>query len=237
MPDIVDSDHRLGGIQRWRTRFGRGEPPGFSAGGTRMSRTSRFVVGLWLFAVSLLSVAGIYWAWTEVEQVEADGRPVSAHWLVASFPVSADTGLLALVAFAAIAGSAVHCIVVFSERAGRRTLERDYLWWYLLRPLGAALLGVLFYFAVRAGLMTLGAAAGPPSPAAGATVGALAGLFTDRVLQQMGRVLGSTDPATPASAQAPRGRAARSRPVGPPPTAVNPAGAPEPVDGATTVSS
>jgi hypothetical protein len=208
-----------------------------------MNRTSRAVVGLWLFAMSLLSVVGIYWACTEVERAEAGHRPVAAHWFVVSFPVSADTGLMALVAFAAIAGSAVHCIVVFSERAGRRTLERGYVWWYLLRPLGAALLGVLFYFAVRAGLMTLGTTAGPPSPAAGATLGAFAGLFTDRVLQKMGRVLGSTDPATPASTQPPRGRAARSAPVVPPapapgaPAVVAPAGVTEPVDAVTRVSS
>lgn len=140
----------------------------------------------------------------EVERVRAEHRPRAVTLWFLDFHMSEESGLLLLVASAAVAGAAVHLILVFTERAGYRTLEAGYLWWYLLRPVAAALLSVLFVIAVRTGLSTLGTAQ-PTTPSVPVllTAGGLAGLFTDRVLQQMRNLLGSTDPETPASDQKP----------------------------------
>jgi hypothetical protein len=46
--------------------------------------------------------------------------------------------------------------IVFASRAGQQTLERGYLWWYVLRPVWSALLGGVVVLTVNAGLVSIG---------------------------------------------------------------------------------
>jgi hypothetical protein len=99
----------------------------------------------------------------------------------------------ALVAVFAVVGSTVIMTLTFANRAGRGTLENGYLWWYLTRPISAAGLGLCFYATVIAGFVTLTPQQDAPSVAIAATVGVLAGLFTDQLLKKLRAILGQTD--------------------------------------------
>jgi len=96
--------------------------------------------------------------------------------------------------------------IVFASRAGQQTLERGYLWWYVLRPVWSALLGGVVVLTVNAGLVSIG---DETTSAAGVTVlvtaAAVAGLFTDQALQRLRSVLGAGDPSTLTTQPPPEG--------------------------------
>ena len=100
--------------------------------------------------------------------------------------------VLLLGAASGLVGSAIQQSIVFANRSGYETLERGWAWWYVLRPIWSALLGAVFVIAVNAGLVSIGDTA---TSTAGitvlATIGALAGLFTDKVLGKLGSRAGS----------------------------------------------
>jgi hypothetical protein len=170
-----------------------------------MSTIMRCAVAAWLVTVGVATFVGIVWIWRVVEQLTlATGEQLAAKqidWIGPDFVVTESSATLVLVALAAAGGSVVHMVTVFTHRAGRGTLEARYAPWYLLRPIASAVLGVLFCLAIGAGLTTVGAPESQPAFTTLVVFGSLAGLFTDRVIQQMLRLLGSTDPTRPAIEQ------------------------------------
>jgi hypothetical protein len=172
----------------------------------QMSYLTTCAVGVWLVIVGTVSVVGLVWMWTVAERLGAGQNDVSVplrtvRWFGPDFRATESTAVIVLVVFAAVAGSVVHMVPVFSMRAGRWTLEHGFGWWYLLRPFAAAALGPLFYMVIRGGLFAFNAGEADPDLPVLVLSGGLAGLFTDRVTQQLLALLGSTDPAQPASDQ------------------------------------
>jgi hypothetical protein len=165
----------------------------------REMRTSRRrLVGVYLAASGVAVLAVLPWTWSTVSRVAAVKKPIQAHFLTVTFGLSPEAAVIMIVALMAVAGSLVATIHAFTNRAGQETLERGYLWWYLLRPLAAALLGVAFYLVVVAGLLSA-TGSNLPALAGAAAIGALAGLFTDQVLNKLRRALGQFDYAHAAS--------------------------------------
>lgn len=180
--------------------------PAFVPGGmVSMPGGTKRVVAAWLFAIGVASFVGVIWMWRVVDVLtNAPGQqPVVRliRWIGPDFPATASSATLVLMACAAVGGSVVHMVTIFTHRAGRRTLEAGYAYWYFLRPVASGVLGVLFGLVVRAGLSTIGSGNTEPDVTTLVVAGALAGLFTDRIIQQMLRLLGSTNPAQPAMAQ------------------------------------
>jgi hypothetical protein len=109
------------------------------------------------------------------------------------FPITLSMSVLLLGAASGLVGSAIQQSIVFANRSGHDTLESGWAWWYLLRPIWSALLGSVFVMTMNAGLVSIG---DTTTSTAGvtilATVGALAGLFTDKVLGKLGDMLGAT---------------------------------------------
>lgn len=171
-----------------------------------MAAMAQVVIGvLWLPVVGIGSLVGLLWSYPLAERAQAgNGTTVAVQWIGPDFHLTPTTAVLLAMAFAACCGSVVQASVVFAIRAGNHTLERGYEAWYFLRPITSLLLGPLFGLATIGGLaaITTGSGAGTSlSLPALVTTGALAGLFTDRVLQQMQRILGATDPDKHASEQ------------------------------------
>jgi hypothetical protein len=149
------------------------------------------VVGLWLAALGAASVLAGVWAWAVAD--EAHSANAAVHWVGPDFTATAATSALVLAVVGGVAGSFVHAGSLFAARVGRRTFEVSYFWWYLLRPLESALVAMIFVAAVRSGLVALGAGTSDSGAAVLAFLsGALAGLFTDRVMQRLRGLLGAT---------------------------------------------
>jgi hypothetical protein len=173
-----------------------------------MSAQSRRLIGLVNLGVGMTALVALIAAYGLTEQLVtaqelAPSGTVARQklaWFGPDVLISLNMSLLMAGAAAGAVGSAIQQSIVFALRAGYESLERGYVWWYLLRPMWSALLGAVMVLAVNAGLVSIG---DTTTSTAGVTVlliaGALAGLFTDQALQRLQNLLGASHPATPAT--------------------------------------
>jgi hypothetical protein len=169
------------------------------------------VVGLWLGFLGVASILAGVWAWAVADR--ASSADDAVRWLGPDFTATAATSALVLAAVGGIAGSCVHSGSLFATRVGRRTFEVSYFWWYLLRPIESALVAMVFVAAIRSGLLALGTQTSDSNTTVLAFLsGALAGLFTDRVMQRLRGILGATKTDEKASEQSAPGTYATGQP-------------------------
>jgi hypothetical protein len=166
----------------------------------RMPDASRRFVGAYLVALGAALVGTIPWAWSFATTLADPAGPgtVRAHFLGFGFTPTPAFSLLLIVILAAMAGSVAVMSLVFSARSGKHTLEQGWQWWYVTRPITAAIVGVLSYMAILTGFFDLGVGSDRPELVVAAAVGGLAGLFTDQVLAKMRKIMAVTDPNKPA---------------------------------------
>jgi len=97
-----------------------------------------------------------------------------------------DRGLAILALVAGVCGSFLHAARSFAGYVGNRQLKASWSWWYFTRlPIGAVL-GVLFYFVIRAGLLS--SSTDSVSPYGVVAFGALAGWFSERASDKLAEV-------------------------------------------------
>lgn len=164
-----------------------------------MDHRKRIALGVYMAVLGAIALAIVPWAWSLATRMVAGaaagksaGTSKAAHFLWFTFTPSADFTLLIVVMVMALVGSVAVSLLTFGNRAGHKTLEDGFTWWYMTRPITAVGIGVLFYMTVVAGFFNQSAADGRTALAVAAAVGGLAGLFTDQVLQKMRGVLGQT---------------------------------------------
>lgn len=175
--------------------------------GPAMSQPAKRAVGLWLLCLGVGALGHLLWAWalaTRLDAAAGTASRIRAHWLWLAFTPTPQFGRLLVVVLTALCGSVATMALIFGNRAGHRKLEEDWEWWYLLRPMSAAAIGVLAYVVVIAGFLGT-TDSGDGKLAVAAAIGALAGLFTDRVLAAMRSALGASafnvSASTPAEAK------------------------------------
>jgi hypothetical protein len=175
-------------------------PPVRKAGPV-MGRQEWWIAGAvtcWLAGAGSIMLIAVLWAWGVADRTGT--APEAVHWIGPDFTATPATGALVLAAAAGAAASFIHSTSQFAARAGHRTFEPSYLAWYLLRPLNAALLAMVTVVLIRSGLVTIGTTQdGSGASVLAFTAGALAGLYTDRVMQLLRARLGAGDPSRPAS--------------------------------------
>ncbi|WP_405071514.1 hypothetical protein OG558_19400 [Kribbella sp. NBC_01510] len=168
-----------------------------------MKPFTRRLIGAINFAEAVLALVGLVAAYGIAERLvtaqEIAGPHVIAtrtvRWWGPDFTTTLNMSLLIVGAAAGAVGSIIHQSMVFAQRAGLETLERGFVWWYLLRPAWSALLGSVIVIAVNTGLISIG---DETTSTAGMTVlvmmGCLAGLFTDEAMRRLRPLLGATPP-------------------------------------------
>lgn len=98
-------------------------------------------------------------------------------------------GLLLLAFLGGLLGSFMHAAHSFAMYVGNRQLTRSWAWWYCLRPPIGGVLGLLFYFVVRAGLLTASVEA--VSPYGVVAFGSLAGWFSKQATDKLAEMFES----------------------------------------------
>jgi hypothetical protein len=95
-------------------------------------------------------------------------------------------GLLLLAFLAGILGSFMHAGQSFAKYVGNEQLTSSWAYWYILRPPVGGVLGLLFYFVLRAGLLSASVEA--VSPYGVVAFGALAGWFSKQATDKLAEV-------------------------------------------------
>ena len=132
--------------------------------------------------------------------------------LVRSWPVALDTNstsglstegrFFVSAALAGALGSYIHLATSFVDHTGNRRLNRNWAWWYFLRPWIGAALALVVYFVIRAGLIT---GAGENStanlnPYGVGAIAALSGMFSKQATDKLREIfenLCATDRPSP----------------------------------------
>ena len=156
-----------------------------------VGRTGTIVLGtgLWLVGVGLIgTLVGLWPIIERTHRPDAGSTAVRLFGSPVTFTFTPDTALLALVVVASAIGGFVHTATSFSTYVGNRRLTRSWLWWYLLRaPIGVAL-AVLFYFALRAGLLSTQVPSQSINPYGVGALAALVGLFSKQATDKLREV-------------------------------------------------
>jgi hypothetical protein len=157
-----------------------------------MTPESTRSIGVFLCILGAALLATLLWAWSLASRVleQAPGETVEAEFLGLGFRPTAEFALVGIVVLTAMLGSFVVMTQVFAARAGHKTLEQGFVWWYLTRPLIAAALAFAFYMTVVAGYFNDATRESRPALVVAAVAGGLTGLFTDQVLDKLRGVLG-----------------------------------------------
>jgi hypothetical protein len=154
-----------------------------------MGRTARTAIGIWILVLSALALVHLPWSWSLAARLGNSKSAVHARWFGLAFTPQQTTILLIIVILTSVIGSAAALGLTFSHWLGYNKLEKGWGWWYVTRPFTAAAIGVLAYALVQAGFFGEGSTSNSYLLAA-ATIGGLAGLFTDQLLQKMRSALG-----------------------------------------------
>jgi hypothetical protein len=93
--------------------------------------------------------------------------------------IKAEQRMIVLVLLAGMCGSLIHAATSFSNFVGEQKLEKNWIWWYILRPVIGMGVALVFYLVFRAGLMT-NTGLETLNVYGIMTLAALAGLFSDR---------------------------------------------------------
>jgi hypothetical protein len=102
-----------------------------------------------------------------------------------------DTALLLLVVVTGALGSYVHAATSFATFVGNRKFTITWMWWYLLRLFIGVVLALLFYLAVRGGVLSAQAQSGAVNPYGIAALAALVGLFSKQATDKLREVFES----------------------------------------------
>jgi hypothetical protein len=106
--------------------------------------------------------------------------------------INRELDLLWLVLLAGALGSFLHTAQSYSDYIGNRTLKSSWAWWYSLRPFIGAGLALVFYAAVRGGVMAVTTGtdtkASELNPFGIVSVAAMVGMFSKAATQKLGEV-------------------------------------------------
>jgi hypothetical protein len=140
------------------------------------------VTATWLLVLSVISLLALLWTFS------------APPWL-GSLPLvfTADATDILVTMLAATVGSLITTILAFLEHASYKgDFKRAFVPWYVARPLMGMLLGVVFFFVLKAGLWTL--AGDPPkiSLQGLAAIGSLVGLFSKYAIEKLRELFETT---------------------------------------------
>jgi hypothetical protein len=147
-----------------------------------MSHRAAGALGLSLALLALSALACILAFWPAGS---VTGRTDTVPVLFGARSLPRETDLLLLALLFGCLGSFLHLAKSFATFAGNRTLIASWTWWYCLQPLVGMGLALIFYVAVRGGLLASAASAADVSPYGIAGVSGLVGMFSKQATDKL----------------------------------------------------
>jgi hypothetical protein len=125
------------------------------------------------------------------EAIEKNVNDTDVHTRLVD-SINRELDLLLLVLLAGSLGSFLHLAQSYSEFVGNRTLKSSWVWWYSLGPFIGAGLALVFYAAIRGGVMAVStgsnAKASELNPFGLVSVAAMVGMFSKPATIKLGEV-------------------------------------------------
>jgi len=144
-----------------------------------------FFLGLYLMFVFLGLVFLLVQTWPIANPNSVENGSI---WMPVSLPyfkLSDETRVIFIVLMSGSIGGMIHALQSFVGFVGSRSFVSSWLWWYVLRPIVGAGLALLFYLSLRGGLLTTSAGVTDLSIFGFASVGTLAGLFSEQATAKL----------------------------------------------------
>jgi hypothetical protein len=154
--------------------------------GASSLRASRWIIGIYLLAVSIVVVYTLIAIWPEI--IDDGWKQTTTLPFVGNQKLTDDVRLLLIVVLAGAAGSCIGAQTSFATFVGNRSLVASWTWWYVLRPFIGMTLALVFYFVIRGGLLSVNSGADEMSPYGVAAVAALVGLFSKQATDKLEEV-------------------------------------------------
>jgi hypothetical protein len=141
-------------------------------------------IGLYQVVLAILLLGLLFAIWPERPAKDAPWiRLVQiGEW---KREIGDDARLILIVLCAGALGSYVHAATSFASYVGNQRLVLSWAWWYVLRPFIGMALALIFYFVVRGGLLSTGAAASDISVFGVAAVAGLVGMFSKQATDKL----------------------------------------------------
>ena len=137
-------------------------------------------VGVWLLAVTGFLILGLFFVLNSISWPD---------WLMKYAEKAPDFSNAAATMLGAGIGSTVATILAYLEHASeKKDFDTAYVPWYVARPLMGMMLGLIFYFLLRDGLLAVVTNNSTPESLseAGLTgIGALVGLFSKEAIEKL----------------------------------------------------
>ncbi len=158
----------------------------------------KLIMGGYLVALPLLLVYLVYKLWPTLDK---DGKIPEADislfgGLIDFNNLDAEVRLILIAMVVGALGACVHAAKSFADFSGNRKIYSSWVWWYVLKPIIGLALAVVFYFAIRAGLLSTGDEAADISPYGVAAIAGIVGMFSDRAAEKMAQVFDVVAPKT-----------------------------------------
>lgn len=142
------------------------------------------LIGVYQIVLSLLLLSLMFIIWPEREGAKTSwlqtipvGNPL---WKIGD-----DARLILIVMLTGALGSHVHAATSFATYVGNRRIRLSWAWWYVLRPFIGMAMALIFYFVVRGGLLSTGAAANDISVFGLAATAGLVGMFSKQAADKL----------------------------------------------------
>jgi hypothetical protein len=123
--------------------------------------------------------------------------PINFFWGYWCYRTSFDERLILLVIIAGMLGSFVHGATSLADFIGNNKFNKNWTWFYLLRPAIGMALALVFYFVVRGGFLTTSGGAKDINPYGIAALAGLVGMFSKQATDKLSEVFGTLFRAKP----------------------------------------
>jgi hypothetical protein len=136
-----------------------------------------------VFVVILYFLVNI-WPTTPQELASNATRPVTLYGTGMHFLLGPETLIIFIIMFSGIIGACVFSFFAISKHVGV-DFNKEYLAWYLLRPLIGAGLPLIFYFLIRGGVLTIGSGLNNLNLVGVAAISGLVGMFSENAMYKL----------------------------------------------------
>jgi hypothetical protein len=149
------------------------------------------LLGAFLLLLGLLLVTVLFSVWPAIEQTTQQDTGQGSAEILFGISITSGTALILLVIVASALGSYIHAATSFADYVGNRRLVLSWLWWYILRVFIGVALALVFYFAVRGGLLAADATNQAVNPFGIGALAGLVGLFSKQATDKLSEVFGT----------------------------------------------